>query len=197
MSLNKGTRTRKDWLESEFAGTPREAEKVAEENLRRENEAIWAFYRDPKTDLTQVEARDRAQSRDYGNFNISQSSLSRLIKRFDDVVLLEPIKSRPFFRDVTTEDFENWDHVQGGIVDDVQHEIYAKHAPELLDAMRAAVARSIVDWKALRTFDSASRRTPEWAQNRFDVDPNIGLHIRENRQHPDEQVDPHEPHDTS
>lgn len=211
MSLNKGTRTRKDWLESEYKhihptesehGTT--AEGMAESAVQQENALIWAWYRDPETDLTQVEARDRAQGewaygppKDYGQFNISQSSLSRLIKRLDDEMLLEPITIAPFNRKQSAEDYEGWEYSDGGVIDTLGHEFHAKHAPEVLDAKRAVIARTTIDWRAIETFTNANYRTPDWAINRFDIDPNTGLHLRKQRKHPDEKVDPHEPHDTS
>lgn len=207
MSLNKGTRTRLDWLKSEMKEihTDEEAtEKWAKRALRRENTVIWAWYRDPETDLTQLEARDRAQGqygfgtpRDYGQFNISQSSLSRLIKRVDDEILTEPINTSPFSRKQTAVDYESDKDTDGGVLDTLGHEFYAKNAPEVMDAMRETIARTIVDWITIQAFTSADHRTPDWAQDRFDMDPNLGLQLREQRKRPDPHVDPHEPHDTS
>lgn len=205
MTLNKGTRTRKDWLISEFSDTfPDDAEGMAESALRTENTLIWAWYRDPETSLTQLEARERAQGKfgagrpkDYGRFNISQSSISRLINRLDDRVLLEPLQVEPFNRSETREDYEGHECLDGGVCDRPGHELKAKHAPELLDARRSVIARSIIDWRALKAFERADYRTPDWALDRFDIDPNTGLALEDARATDDPNLTPHEPHDTS
>lgn len=192
--MKTGQRTRKDWLRDEYSNLghleDEGIERLAEKALRKENELIWAHYRDPDTDLTQKEARDRAQRRDYGRWNVSQSSLSRKIKSLDDTLLTEPIISL----NMGLSQPEVPDH-DGGLLDREGFEFRAKHNPESLDMLRESIARLLVDKHAIQQFRRTEKRTPEWAQDRFpDADPDMGLQEYEAREHSDPNIDPHEPH---
>lgn len=188
--MKTGQRTRKDWIKDEYSKhfDDKKAEQMAQKAVRRENERIWAHYRDPETDITQIEARDRAQKRDYGRWNISQSSLSRKIKSLDDTILTEPILNLSMgFRQPETDDHN------GGLLDLAGFEFRAKHNPESLDMLRESLARLLVDRHAIDAFRHVEQRTPEWAQERFpDADPDMAL--REYEVRPDPHADPHEPH---
>lgn len=189
--MKNGQRTRKDWIKDEYSNLGLEDERtehMAEKAVRRENELIWAHYRDPQTDLTQEEARDRAQSNDYGRWNISQSSLSRKIKSLDDTLLTEPIVNLNM--GLSQPDIPDHD---GGLLDREGFEFRAKHNPKSLDMLRDSLARLLVDRHAIDQFRHRENRTPKWAQDRFpDADPDMGL--LEHDAQPDPAADPHEPH---
>lgn len=174
MPRNTETRTRKDWLRQEvysddLVGDIAEdmgsdkAEDLASERieamLTRENELMWAWSRDPMSDLTQIEARDRAQSFDYGRYNLSQSSVSRKLSTLDEKMFTEPIErlgmAEPLFS-------EAW-------YDDVSK------VPDLLGFYENVVARFLCDMHALRQLESSTKPTPEWVLERFpEANPNLG-----------------------
>jgi len=164
--------TRSEWHEDATdiqiqGGLTREA--MAESQVAREDELIWAWSRDPDTDLTQIEARDRAQSHgyasktiapDYGRYNISQSSLSRKLKKMDDTMLhggVILLNGKEFYEEPAFVDYKLHDN------------------PEFVDRQRELLARYLCDLHALSQFDNAAEQTPQWAQDRFpDMDPNLG-----------------------
>jgi len=185
--MKTGQRTRKDWIEEEYSLVESER---AKKMVRREDELIWAHYRDPQTDVTQIEARDRAQSHDYGRWNISQSSLSRKLKSLDDTMLTEPIINLNMaFRQVDLPEHD------GGLLDIPGFEFRAKNNPQSLDMLRHSLAQFLADQHAIDTFRKSGKRTPKWAQERFpDADPDMGLKEYDAREKPDPKVDPHEPH---
>lgn len=135
-------------------------EDMAENRVAREDELIWAWSRDPETDLTQIEARDRAQSTEYGRYNISQSSLSRKLSKMDDTMLTGGVLllgGKQFF--------DGPEYLDGKLHDN----------PEVVDRQRELLARYLCDQHALEQFDNPSERTPQWAQDRLpDMDPNLG-----------------------
>lgn len=159
--LNSETRTRKQYLKREVlepivadidAYGDDWVDDNAEETLAREDERIWAWARDPKTDLTQVEARDRAQSHKYGRHNLSQSSVSRKVNQLDEEILTEPVLVL---------------ELESSLVEYEQLQNQERHAPELADAWRAWLARTICDYHALSIAGDWSADTPDWARERL------------------------------
>ena len=135
-------------------------EDFAERRVVKEDEMIWAWSRDPETDLTQIEARDRAQVTDYGRYNISQSSLSRKLSKMDDTMIHEEILYLDGHQIIETT---------------AGYDAKLNDNPVYLDAMRDLLAKFICDRHALEQFDHGGARTPKWAQDRFpDLDPNLG-----------------------
>ena len=164
MPVNNSTsqKTRTAYHEQQYAeyieDDDRRAER-ADKMVASEDELIWAWSRDPETDLTQIEARDRAQSHDYGRFNISQSSLSRKLSKMDETMLTGGVIK------LGGKEFVPPDMYDGVLNDN----------PKYLDAMRELLAKFICDKHALDQFDNPGERTPQWAQDRFpDMDPNLG-----------------------
>lgn len=137
-------------------------EGLAKKKVAKEDELIWAWSRDPQSDLTQIEARDRAQSDlfDYGRYNISQSSVSRKLSKMDDTMFYEGILSLEGWQI-----FDNERIYEGKLNDN----------PVFLDAMRDMIAKFLCDRFTLYRFDHGGKQTPQWAQDRFpDMDPNLG-----------------------
>lgn len=146
------------------------ARENAQKIVERENERMWAHYRDPRSDLTQLEARDRAQREDYPDrYQVSQSSVSRKLSELDEAILTEPVLSLRM-KERTHE--EQLAGVLGrGTVNDLQDHFY----DDLLDAYRESLARLLVDLVALDTFRNGERQTPAWARERYpDLDPDLG-----------------------
>mgnify|MGYP006983207585 FL=1 len=147
----------------------------AESTVTREDELIWAWYRDPKTDLTQVEARDRAHhGRRYPQkYQIGQSSVSRKIGRLDDNMLTEPLLQLSM--EQVPEDARD-EHDTAALLSrhDFQ-ELKRWRFIAYLDAWRESLARFMCDMHALNLFFSGEEKTPEWAMQRFsELDPNLG-----------------------
>lgn len=172
MPLKQKQRTRKQYLleihfevdESDIEAMPENFwQNSVESRLAREDERIWACHRDPLTDLTQKEARDRAQqcsSPNYGPYNISQSTVSRKLSDMDRTMLTQPVESL---------------NTTNSLIGEMVYEDYKRVSPELLEVHRKRLARRIVDTFALSHFTSYEYKTPEWAQERFpELDPNIG-----------------------
>jgi hypothetical protein len=144
--------------------------------VEKEDERIWAHYRDPRTDLTQVEARDRAQEFtpvDYPpRANISQATVSRKITALDDRMLTEPLA----LLDVREREGEH--DVPGFLSRSRLDTLDRGRFDTLLDHYREALARFLVDLDALDRFDRSAVPTPAWARARFDdVDPAVGREI--------------------
>lgn len=168
MPLNTDSYTRRDFLEDEIGriADPHAEYDPFENMLAREDEKIWAWYRDPGTDLTQLEARDRAQSYDYGDrYNLTQASVSRKINTLDEEMLTEPLAvfqtERPMFEYDPYRELEK------------QHPVYT-------EACRRFLAKMICDRVALRyveppTYDDPNAdpdwRPPAWALDRLDYAP--------------------------
>jgi hypothetical protein len=151
------------------------ARETAEKTVAREDELIWAWYRDPKTDLTQVEARDRAQhGRRYPQkYQIGQSSVSRKIGRLDDNMLTEPLLQLNM-EQVPEDDRDEHDTV-GFLARYEFQQLKRWRFIAFLDAWRESIARFICDMHSLSLFFTAEQKTPEWAMQRFsELDPNIG-----------------------
>jgi hypothetical protein len=148
----------------------------AREHVEKEDERIWAHYRDPRTDLTQVEARDRAQeltSVDYPpRANISQATVSRKITALDDRMLTEQLA----LLDVREREGEH--DVPGFLSRSRLDTLDRGRFTDLLDHYREALARFLVDLDALDRFERSDVPTPVWARDRFDdLDPTVGREI--------------------
>jgi hypothetical protein len=169
------------------------ARESAERLVNKEDERIWAWYRDPQTNLTQTEARNRAQSRRYPDkYQIKQSSVSRKISRLDDEVLTEPLLELNMEQ---VDEDNRHEHQRAGFMARKEHQDLKRwRFIAYLDAMRECLARFICDMHALQLFSSGERKTPEWAMQRFSqLDPNIG---REYMSKMDGMVDVHDPQET-
>jgi hypothetical protein len=142
----------------------------AKRRVRREDELIWAHYRDPETDLTQVQARDRAQRVDYPDeYQIVQSSVSRLVGELDDRIVTEPIEQ------LNVRDPGGADHDLGLLPRRVVEKLGPRYGADLLDGLRESLARFLVDRDALESFARSGEVTPRWARERFpDLDPDVG-----------------------
>jgi len=125
----------------------------AESTVTREDELIWAWYRDPKTDLTQVEARDRAQhGRRYPQkYQIGQSSVSRKIGRLDDNMLTEPLLQLSM-EQVPEDDRDEHDTAALLSRHDFQ-ELKRWRFIAYLDAWRESLARFMCDMHALNRYN--------------------------------------------
>lgn len=170
MVQRSDTQTRRDYQEQRqreiYGGTLLEDEysseelddvaaATADENVRKEDERMWAHYRDPRTDLTQLEARDRAQYVDYPKrYQVSQSTVSRRLSALDYDMLSEPIDVVMFGEALLLSDeVDALDH------HDTEH---------VLDTYRRVLARFIVDMEALRRCMVRDHPAPEWAAARFE-----------------------------
>lgn len=142
----------------------------AKRRVRWEDELIWAHYRDPGTDLTQVEARDRAQRVDYPEkYQIVQSSVSRLVGELDDRVITEPIEQ------LNVKEPGGADHDLGLLPHPVAEKLGPRFGADVLDELRESLARFLVDRDALESFARSGEVTPAWARERFpDLDPDVG-----------------------
>lgn len=166
------SKTREDYhIErlGDFAGEEW-ARENAQKIVERENERMWAHYRDPESDLTQLEARDRSQREEYPErYQVSQSSVSRKLSELDDAMLTEPVRSLRMKERTHEEELAGV--VGRGTVDDLKNHFY----DELLDAYRESLARLLVDLVALDCFRDGERETPPWARERYrDLDPDLG-----------------------
>lgn len=155
-----------------FDDPEEKAKERAQMIVASEDELIWAYYKDPTTDVTQVEARDRAQSVTYpSKFQLSQSSISRKIKKLDKRMLTEPLHCLNM-----EQPDEQLDSQRVGLMARDTYEQYKRYRfIGFLDAWRSMLARLIVSKEALRRFSDWERKTPQWARKRFpNLDPNIG-----------------------
>jgi hypothetical protein len=176
------TRTRRtDWLQEQHADTNSSLDDgwLAKEMVAKENERIWAHYRDPDTGLTQVEARDRAQRCDYPtDNNVSQAQVSRIISRLDDEMVTDPVVSLHMKERPESEDEP--EHADRGLLGPRwERDRLDEHGGGVVvDAFRARLARFLVDKLAIREFQVGLTKTPAWAQSRFpDLDPDIGREV--------------------
>lgn len=168
MPLNTETYDRRDHLEDKLGDIVERTDEYDffAELLAREDERIWAWYRDPETDLTQIEARDRAQNQDYGDrYNLTQSSVSRKIQQLDEEMLTNPVAElntdKPLFQYDPYRELE-------------------KQYPAYTEACRRWLAKTICDFLAVReleppTFDvdekPADDLPAEWAMDRLSYVP--------------------------
>jgi hypothetical protein len=77
---------------SDVKNAEERAKRNAAEQVNKEDERIWAWYRDSRSNLTQKQARDRAQTTDYpSKYQLTQSSISRKISKLDDAMLTQPV----------------------------------------------------------------------------------------------------------
>jgi hypothetical protein len=162
MPLNSDTYDRRDYLEDELPDVVdrRDDYDPIEGIIDREDEMIWAWSRDPETDLTQVEARDRAQSHDYGDrYNLTQSSVSRKLSKLDDEMLTEPLATLSTDR---------------GRFDYNAYRRLEKQSPEYIETLRCWLAKTLCDWHALQLLEPSTaggeegHQPPQWALDRID-----------------------------
>jgi hypothetical protein len=160
----------------EQGDVPDHVREHARELVEKEDERMWAHYRDPRTDLTQTEARDRAQSVNFVDYppraNISQATVSRRISRLDDRVLTEPLALL---------NVREREHPEGapGLLSRGRFDALDRgRFDDLLDQYREALARFLVDLDALDRFKRTNEPTPAWARARFDdLDPAVGRRV--------------------
>lgn len=157
MPINKSRKSRKQYLKQQFGDlsdclSEEALDEHVQEILAAEDERIWAWARDPVTDLTQTEARDRAQSAtDYGQYNISQATVSRKVNNLD--------------RDMLTEELA-FSQVSSPILEEDWYERQRSEQPEALEYWRGFLARLICDYEAMKWIDDPGG-TPEWAESRL------------------------------
>jgi len=173
MSHDKG-KTRTRWQKVEANGRHGEPEPLVD----TENRLMWALYHDPVQDRTQVEARNDAQADVYwakypDDWNISQSSLSRLLSRLDERVFTQEPPEVTYKRGYTS----NFKHALHA--DDVLTGYNSlqdnRHGDVFLELYREALARFIADWRAIDSLQNAMHPPSQWARERYpDIDPNIG-----------------------
>jgi|APHM01.1.fsa_nt_gi hypothetical protein len=149
----------------------------AERKVDKEDELIWAWYRDPQTNLTQLEARDRAQSTRYPEkYQLGQSAVSRKIGRLDNDVLTEPLFHLSM--EQIAEDDRNENERVGFLPRREYQDLKRWRFTGYLDALRQSLAKFMCDMHALSTFSDGEIRTPEWAVERFsELNPNIGREL--------------------
>lgn len=149
-----------------------------------ENRLMWALYHDPTQDRTQTEAKQDAQSEAYwanypSEWNVSQSSLSRLLRRLDERVFTEePPKTTGNTYQTGFLTALHADTVLSG------YERYQenRYGETLLELYREALARFIADWRAIESLEHGMRAPPRWVRDRYsDVDPNIGRKLASTR----------------
>lgn len=188
---NQDNRTRQDYVYEHVFGrlvgtvdrvTEDRAKEMAAETIAREDERIWAWYRDPLSDLTQTEARDRAQTHEYGRYNISQSSLSRKLSKLDETMFTGEISIGNGDGDISLFTEEWYDAVDT--------------TPDLQELYKETLARFLCDLQALDELEDAESPTPEWVADRFpDADPNLGRKLGKRMGYHKEGVELHEPQD--
>jgi len=143
----------------------------ADKNVRKEDERIWAHYRDPKSDVTQLEARGRAQYVDYPKqYQVSQSTVSRRLSSLDYSMLSEPIDNEMFAEAMLLSDeVDALDHHDTG---------------HTLEVYRRILARFIVDVEAMRRCMMMDFAAPQWAASRFEeVSATLGARVQERLEH--------------
>lgn len=119
---------------------------IVESFVQREDELLWAFYRN--LDVTQAEAIELSGAGDTIG-GVSQSTASRIISDVDGRVPFEELSHSlaPF---------------SGYGEDEPRDEI----PDEVLEAMRDVVARTLVELEALRNL-SGGDEPPAWVRARF------------------------------
>ena len=151
------------------------AKRNAAEQVNKEDERIWAWYRDSRSNLTQKQARDRAQTTDYpSKYQLTQSSISRKISKLDDAMLTQPVSH------LNMEEPDEWSEDERvGLFAQQEYEQFKQYRlTALLDCWRSLLATFIIDKAALNVFSDGEQPTPEWAQDRFPaIDPNIGREL--------------------
>jgi|APHM01.1.fsa_nt_gi hypothetical protein len=142
--------------------------------IDEENERIWAHYHDPETNLTQLEARDRAQKKRYPPaYQVSQSTVSRIINTLDDEMLTQPLLTI----DMEEPDFD--DERSGLLHPDMKRVLEEKRCESVCNAWRSTIAAMICDMHALRAF-TYDEETPAWAHDRFpSVQSGVGDRIHD------------------
>lgn len=140
------------------------AKRGANEQVRKEDERLWAHYWDPLTETTQLDARGRAQRVDYpSRYQVSQSTISRRLSSLDYDMLTQPVEtlgmSEPLLAEAQVDDLDTYEF---------EH---------ILDVYRRVLARFMVDFLALGKCMNEAE-TPGWAADRFeDVSPTVGREL--------------------
>jgi len=147
-----------------------------EKNVEREDERIWAHYRDPKTNITQVEARRRAQMGTTFPYpkraNVSQATLSRKIRDMDDRMLTEPLAV------LNTRERKSEDDYVGLLPRSEVEAMHRGRFDAILTHYAEALASFLVDVHALDMFERSDKVTPQWARERWpDLDPDVGREL--------------------
>jgi len=189
MSQNKG-RTRVQWQKVEA----NEKHGKPEVLVDAENRLMWALYHDPIRERTQAEAKADAQEDSYwaeypDEWNVSQSSLSRLLRRLDERVFTqEPPQQVGEIYYSFLSPLHQSEYVLSG------YERYQenRYGERLLELYREALARFIADWKAIESLENGIHAPSEWVRERYpDTDPNIGREFnRADGWHTDDLHDP-------
>ena len=109
-------------------------------------------------------------SEDYpAEYQIVQSSVSRLVGELDDRVLTEPIEQ------LNVRDRGGADHDLGLFPHAIVEKLGPRDGADLLDGLRESLARFLVDRNPLESFARCGKVTPRWARERFpDLDPDVG-----------------------
>jgi hypothetical protein len=149
---------------------------MMERNVEKEDERIWAHYRDPHTNITQLEARRRAQMSSMRTYpkraNISQATLSRKIRDMDDRMLTEPLAI------LNTRERREEGHVVGLLSRDNVEAMHRGRFDAILTHYGEALASFLVDVHALDMFEHSGQVTPQWARERWpDLDPDVGREL--------------------
>lgn len=144
------SRTRYDRIEKRLYGGDERLSESADVNLdvdpvqrciRFENEKFWGFYNG--LDRSQSEVRDMVDP----YVDVSQSSVSRLIRELDDRVLHDPDSLRLAGR---------------------MHETDIDPYPDdWLQAYRDALAEAFIEIEALHQLTKAEKRAPRWAAEMY------------------------------
>jgi len=163
---------------------------MMERNVEMEDERIWAHYRDPHTNITQLEARRRAQMSSMAPYpkraNVSQATLSRKIRDMDDRMLTEPLAT------LKTRERRSEDDYVGLLGRSTVEAMHRGRFDAILTHYAEALAAFLVDVHALNMFDRSDKVTPQWARERWpDLDPDVGREldlfagwVSEDRVHP-------------
>lgn len=150
--------------------------------VKKEDELAWALSRDPASDMTLVEAHERAATYGYDrHVRESQSTISRRLREMDRLMLTRPI-DRLHTYDFNDDESEFIESDRTAILDDPHYESLKKYTPDVLDMYRSVLARFLVDLRALEIFLDYAVVTPQWCRERFpDLHPDVGLrrHKRE------------------
>jgi hypothetical protein len=144
------SQSRREQLKDEFGDDA--MEEVGDRMMRVEAEQLYMHYAG-NDDLTQAEAEERSNT----VTEMSQSTVSRLIRDMEDGILTEPVKLLDcYMSERTVRDLE-------------------AVSPEYVREYRRAWVRAMLNIQALDMFHDPQSPTPQWAQDRFpDMDPDIG-----------------------
>ena len=144
------SQSRREQLKDQFGDDA--IEEVGDRMMRVEAEQLYMHYAG-NDDLTQAEAHERSNT----VTEMSQSTVSRLIRDMEDGILTQPVKL-----------------LDGYMTEETVRDLEAV-SPEFVREYRRAWIRAMLDIQALGEFEEPERPTPQWAQDRFpDLNPDIG-----------------------